>query len=119
MNLVPRLAGFVFACLVAAGCSTPAAGPAGPGQPVDASGRVGFPLAGPPPNGFATSQDVGSVVTVGQLVVFNLGDKDLELVKVTPQLTGSGLKYLGALAAGPDRELASTQLEPAFPPKER
>jgi hypothetical protein len=82
----------------------------------DARGRLGAPLAGPPPNGFATKKDVGEVFSNGQLIVFNTGDAPVRIVKVTPQLTGTGLSYLGALVAGLGREIGSMQDERGFPP---
>jgi hypothetical protein len=111
------VAASALVCLLASSCADDAGvAVSGPAPSSDARGRVGYPLAGPPPNGFATRKDVGEVFTNGQLVVFNAGGDDIELLAVEPQLTGKGLVYLGARVAGLHRRLGSTQDEPGFPP---
>lgn len=87
-------------------------------QDADSTGRIGFPLAGPPPNGFATKANVGDRFTNGQLVIFNKGDEPLTLLAVEPELSGDGLRFLGAQVAGLDRTLGFTQFEPEYPPAE-
>lgn len=80
------------------------------------TGYIGFPLGGPPPNGYYLVRPVGATFTDGQLIVFNLGEKDLEIVDVEPELAGDGLRYLGAKITGLDRELGSVQVEDRYPP---
>lgn len=113
---VAAVASATAVCLLATACADRAGVVSGATPRTDARGRVGHPLAGPPPNGFATRKNVGDVFTNGQLVVFNAGTEDIELLEVTPQLTGEGLVYLGARVAGLHRRLGSTQDEPGFPP---
>jgi hypothetical protein len=100
---------------LATGCSRGASPSDGP---VDDTGRIGFPLAGPPPNGFSRHEDVGARFTNGQLVVFNLGDDDIRILDVTAELTGEGLVLLGSRLAGLERSIGSNQYEDRFPPQD-
>lgn len=77
---------------------------------------VDYPLDGPLPSGFRMQQSVGSRFTNGMLIVFNRGAADLEIVRVAPRMKGKGLRFLGALVAGQDRETGSIQTLPTWPP---
>lgn len=119
--IVARRAAVVVACVTAAAVLAGCGGDTLTGRydsTTTRHGRVGYPLAGPPPNGFATHAAVGEVFTNGQLIIFNVGHADLTVLKVTPTLTGDGLRYLGARIAGMDRKLGSNQESPGFPPRE-
>lgn len=82
----------------------------------EGTGKIGRPLAGPPPNGWSGNYDVGTRFTDGQLIVFNLGRRPLRMVSVRPELMGDGLRFLGARLAGLDRSVGSVQFIPQFPP---
>jgi hypothetical protein len=61
-------------------------------------------------------QPVGSSFTYGLLVVRNTtADTTITLVSVTPVIDGD-LRYLGALALGPERQHAAVQLDRSWPP---
>lgn len=101
------------ALILVSGCSadtTPAPDPTAP------NGRIGSPLAGPPPNGSMHKHDVGTRFTDGQLIVFNVGPRPLRMVAVRPKMTGDGLRFLGARLGGLDRTVGSMQYVPQFPP---
>lgn len=87
--------------------------------PVAEDGRIGYPLAGPPPSGFARVEQVGATFTNGQLIVHNRGTEPITLRRVVPEITGDGLRYVGGLVAGPERELAAYQIFAQYPPADQ
>lgn len=117
--LVATVALATAATMASCGGTTPAGQAQYDSTTVGPHGQLGYPLASLPPGGFATHAKVGDEFTNGQLIIFDSGDTDLTLVKVTPTLTGSGLRYLGARLAGTGRKLGSTQEEHSFPPTAR
>jgi hypothetical protein len=77
---------------------------------------LSFPLDGPAPHGQAIVADVGDQLTAGLLVVNNRGERDLEVLSVTPRINGDSLRYLGAKVAGHDRRFAAVPHFPIWPP---
>lgn len=75
----------------------------------------GFPLASFKPNGSTTIKAVGSEFANGSLILMNLGKEDLRILSVKPDLTGSGLRYLGAQSAGEDRTVGYVQEVDGWP----
>lgn len=113
-GILPPLVLLLVALLTVSGCGD--RNNVGQGTKPGSNGRIGFPLGGPPPNGFADGDArIGEVITGGQLVVFNLGTSDIEVVKVEPEMTGGGLQYLGAQVAGLGRRIGFVQVKRRFP----
>jgi hypothetical protein len=77
---------------------------------------VGNPLAGPLGIGSTTTQNVGYTFTYGLLVVYNIGSRPLTITEVRPELTGNGLRFLGALLAPPSRQLGGADFMEGYPP---
>ena len=86
-------------------------------QSLGASGPAA--LSGPTASGFAGVQPLGSRFTNGQVVVHNQSESQVVLRSIKPIVTGSGLRYLGAHVAGPDRSIGFTQFYETFPPKDK
>lgn len=80
--------------------------------------RVGTPLDGPSPNGFALSRPLGSVLSAGQLIIRNVGDKTLTVKSIQPIVGDKGLTLLGVAIAGTSRPRALTQSVDVWPPDE-
>lgn len=83
---------------------------------LEASGPAA--LSGPTASGFAGVQPLGSRFTNGQVVVHNQSTSQVVLRSIKPITTGSGLRYLGAHVAGPDRSIGFVQFYDTFPPED-
>lgn len=81
--------------------------------------RGDFPLRGGENNGMSMSADVGYEFTTGHVVFDNVGDRPLRILRVKPEMSGQGLRYLGAMVAGEDRSAGLISSIPGSPPKDR
>lgn len=73
-------------------------------------------VSGLSPHGWAKSLDVGTRFTNGLPIVFVNGNDPVTVVEVTPQLSGDGLRFLGASFSGMDRRIGATQFVRGYPP---
>lgn len=67
--------------------------------------------------GWTDNQDVGDVFTEGAVIV-RLDDGPVKVLEVRPRLNTDGVEYLGAIVAGPEREIGAVT-DPGWPVSDR
>lgn len=77
-----------------------------------------YPLRGGVSNGFSMRANVGDEFATGHLSVENVGDTPLRILEIRPEITGEGLRYLGAMFAGQDRSEGQVYLVREWPPRD-